>query len=200
MAAFSRRTCISVALVAFASACLTSFSEAADMSRAPERGVVVSATSAPGATARQIAEIQQRLLGVMGTQIDDQAVEALAASLVTVRGSKESAAPMAALARAVSQVLAKGALADDELERLAQDLYVASSNRMLPDRDAGLLAIDVATLLHEVGAEAPAVAAVLTALQGICPGAKMPPTVTVPQGETAPAPRKLSVLSRQTDS
>lgn len=187
MASLSRLTCVSVALVALAaSACLTSSAEAAD-------DVVVTTT--PGTIARQIAEIQHRLLGVMNVnEPSDDAVDALAHALIKARGTKEHAAPMAALAVSVSGVLAKGALGEDDLERLAQDLYAASSNRALPDRDAGLLAIDVAMLLQEAGAEMPAVSGVLTALQRICPGAKMP-TVALP---TRPAAgRTLAVLSRQ---
>src|SRR5262245_10690285 len=135
MASLSPLTVVSVALVAFAApACLTSPAEAADMTHASGRDIIVSAATAPGATARHLAEIQQRLLGVMGvSQPADDAVDALAHALVTARGTKESQAPMGALAAAVSRVLSKGALADDELERLAQDLYAASSNRALPD-------------------------------------------------------------------
>lgn len=189
MASLSRLTLVSVALAALAvPACLTEPAEAAD-------DVVVIRTAAPGATERQIAEIQNRLLGVMGvTEPSADAVDALAHALRTARGTKESAAPMAALAMAVSQVLSKGALAEDELERLAQDLYAASSNPALPDRDAGLLAIDVALLLQEAGAELDDVSHVLTALQRICPGVKMP-AAGIP---TRPAPpRALATLSRQ---
>jgi hypothetical protein len=107
---------------------------------------------------------------------------------------------MAALAMAVSQVLAKGALAEDELERLAQDLYAASSNRALPDRDAGLLAIDVALLLQESGGTADDVASVLTPMARLCPGATLPGggkmAPTTASSAHRPAPRVLSVLTR----
>jgi hypothetical protein len=194
MASLSALTLVSVALVALAAPTrLISFAEAADMTHASGDDVVVAPP--PGVIARQIAEIQQRLLGVMSvTEPADDAVDALAHALLTARGQKDSAAPMAALAMAVSRVLAKGALAEDDLERLAQDLYAASSTRALPDRDAGLLAIDVALLLQEAGAEISDVSHVLTALQRICPGAKMPAT-GIP-ARPAPA-RTLATLSRQ---
>lgn len=187
MASLSRLTLVSVALVALAvPARLTASAAAADD---------IMVTVASGPIARHITEIQNRLLGVMSVNDPaDDAVDALTHALLTARGTKDSAVPMAALATAVSQVLSKGALAEDELERLAQDLYFASSNRALPDRDAGLLAIDVALLLQEAGAELPEVGHVMATLQRICPGAKMPAT-GIP-ARPAPA-RTLAVLSRQ---
>lgn len=194
MSARSPLTLSSVALVAFAATvCFTSLIEAADVSH-PQGHAVAAPAANPRTTAARLAEIQHRLTALtVATEAEDGAVKALAQSLMAVRGVKEDAGAIVRLATLVADVLANGALAEYEVERLAQGLFAASSNSGLSDRDGGLLALDIAVLVQEAGADTAAITDILTAVQQICPTAKLPPS-GLPVRATA---RTLSALSPQ---
>lgn len=143
--------------------------------------------------AKQIAEIQARLTAVTGViEPKATAVEALAQSLMTVRGVTDDGAVIADLAAVVADVLARGGLAPYELERFAQGLFAASRNESLPAPDAGLLAVEIAVLLQEAGAGKDAIMDALGAVQRMQPAATLPPS-GIP---ARPTSRRLSVLSR----
>lgn len=172
-------------LVALASpAYFTSVAEAADMTRA---------SSAAVSPATHIAEIQARLVAVTGVlEPKAAAVEALAQSLMTVRGVTDDAPIIANLAAVVADALARGGLAPYEMERFAQGLFAASSSVALSAHDAGLLAVEIAVLLQEAGAGKDAIMEAVGAIQRIQPAAALPPSgIPARRG-----PRRLSVLSR----
>jgi hypothetical protein len=152
------------------------------------------ATATSRTPATQIAEIQHHLTAVTGV-IDPPAaaVDALAKSLMTVRGVEEDAAVVTDVATVLAHVLARGALARYEMERFAQAVFAASSSVTLPQRDAELLALEIAMLLQESGAGQAAITDALAAIQRIQPAAKLPPS-GIP---ARPTSRRLSVLSRQ---
>jgi hypothetical protein len=184
-----------VLLTLAASAHVTSVAAAADpdAARGAARDVAAVSTATPRTPATQIAEIQHRLTAVTGV-IDPQAaaVEALAKSLMSVRGVEEDHAVIADVATLVAHVLARGALAPYEMERFAQGLFAASSSVTLPEPDAGLLAVEIAVLLREAGAGKDAIGETLAAIQRVQPAVKLPPS-GIPE---RPASRRLSVLSR----
>jgi hypothetical protein len=175
--------------------------------------VTLSATVAAGAASDKAAlivpqsaetilgEIQQQLAIVMGkTEAPAEHVDALTRALFAARGGVNDRAAVGDLASAVANVVARGSLPGELLERLAQNLYAAASPRKLTAQEASLLALDVALLLQESGGSADDVASVLTPMARLCPGASLPgggklPTATA-SSTHRPAPRVLSVLTR----
>jgi hypothetical protein len=149
-----------------------------------------------------LGEIQQQLAIVMGkSEPPQEHVEALSRALFAARGGVTDRAAVADLAGAVASVIARGSLPGELLERLAQNLYAATSPRKLTAQEASLLALDVALLLQESGGTADDVASVLRPMQRLCPGASLPGGGKLPTAPTAstahrPAPRVLSVLTR----
>jgi hypothetical protein len=147
-----------------------------------------------------LGEIQQQLAIVMGkSEPPAEHVEALSRALLAARGGVNDRAEVVNLASAVASVVARGSLPGELLERLAQNLYAATSPRKLTAQEASLLALDVALLLQESGGTADDVASVLTPMERLCPGASLPGGGKLPQAATAaqrPAPRVLSVLTR----
>jgi hypothetical protein len=160
-----------------------------------------AAPAAATSIATHLAEIQQRLTRVTGVgQAKPQDVEALTRALIAARATGAEPGHLAALASAVATVLASGALGEESLERLAQDLYAAANHRAQGDHEAGLLAIDIGLLLQEAGADTPTVGSTLTLLQRVFPAAAVPanPDGSSPLDRPAQRPtRRLSVLSRQ---
>jgi hypothetical protein len=195
MFARSFLTLSSFVLVALAARSpFTSVAQASDVPSEASPGVRLVSTATSRAPETQIAEIQHRLAKVTGViDPEDVAVDALAQSLMAVRGVKEDAPIVADLAAVLADVLARGALAQYEMERFAQGLFAASSNVTLPERDAELLAVEIAVLLKEAGAGEAAIMDALAAIQRIQPAAKLPPS-GIP---ARPTSRRLSVLSRQ---
>jgi hypothetical protein len=195
MSVRSLLTTSSVILVALAAPWpFTSSTEAADVVRGGAAGVTPVSTATSPTPVTQITEIQHRLTAVTGV-IDPEgaAVDALAQSLMSVRGVKEDSAVIGELAAVMAGLLARGTLAEYEMERLAQGLFAASANVTLAARDASLLALEIAVLLQEAGAGEAGIVEALSVIQRIQPGAKLPPS-GIP---ARPASRRLSVLSRQ---
>jgi hypothetical protein len=187
-------TLSSVAVVVFAAPRpFTSLIEAADVTRGGSPGLRSVSTAPSRTPTTQITEIQHRLTAVTGViDPDATAVDALAQTLMSVRGVKEDTAIIAELAAVLANMLARGSLAEYEMERFAQALFAASSDVTLPERDAGLLALEIAVLLQEAGSGEAAITEALTVIQRMQPDAKLPPS-GIP---ARPASRRLSVLSR----
>jgi hypothetical protein len=148
-----------------------------------------------------LGEIQQQLAIVMGkSEPPMEHVEALSRALFAARGGVGDRVAVTDLAVAVAGVIARGSLPGELLERLAQNLFAATSPRKLTDQEASLLALDVALLLQESGGTADDVVTVLTPMQRLCPGASLPGGGKLPKAPTStihrPAPRTLSVLTR----
>jgi hypothetical protein len=148
-----------------------------------------------------LGEIQQQLAIVMGkSEPPAEHVDALSRALLAARGGVNNRADVAALASTVANVIARGSLPGELLERLAQNLYAATHQRKLTAQEASLLALDVALLLQESGGTAEDVAAVLTPMGRLCPGASLPggkiPKNLAEDETHRPAPRVLSVLTR----
>ena len=161
-----------------------------------------SALIVPQSAETVLGEIQQQLTIVMGkTEPPAEHVDALSRALFAAHGSFKDRAEISALSSAVANVIARGALSGELLERLAQNLYAAASTRKLTPHEASLLALDVALLLQESGGTADDVASVLTPMARLCPGASLPGGVKMPKPAASamqerPSPRVLSVLAR----
>jgi hypothetical protein len=175
---------------------------AAPVSAAPAALSAQSALIVPQSAETILGEIQQQLAIVMSkSEPPAEHVEALSRALFAARGGVNDRVAVDTLASAVAGVIARGSLSGELLERLAQNLYAAAHPRKLTSQEASLLALDVALLLQESGGTADDVAAVLTPLGRLCPGASLPGGGKVPTPPTAssahrPAPRVLSVLTR----
>ena len=111
MFARSSLTLSSVALVAFAATvCLPSVVEAAGS--AGVQGRVAAASTSARSTASQLAEIQRRLTALAAaSEPEARTVDALAQSLIAVRGAEEDAASITRFATLVAKrsVIASGA-------------------------------------------------------------------------------------------
>jgi hypothetical protein len=161
-----------------------------------------SALIVPQSAETILGEIQQQLAIVMGKDYPPtEHVEALSRALFAAHGGVKDRAEIGALASAVANVMARGTLSGELLERLAQNLYAAASPRKLTPSEASLLALDVAMLLQESGGTADDVTSVLTPMARLCPGAMLPgggklPKPSASAMEDRPSPRVLSVLTR----
>jgi hypothetical protein len=160
-----------------------------------------SALIVPQSAETILGEIQQQLAIVMGkTEAPLEHVDALSRALLAAHGGAKDRAVVGDLAKAVANVIARGSLSGELLERLAQNLYAAASPRQLTPSEARLLALDVAMLLHESGGSQDDVTLVLARLDRLCPGASIPggklPKTAIDDEVHRPAPRVLSVLTR----
>jgi hypothetical protein len=150
-----------------------------------------------------LAHLRQQLVRVTGVAEKRPAdIETLGLALEAARTRPIKPEGIAALADALATALAQGTFEETTLERLAEDLFAALNNRALTGEQAALLAVDVASVLQDAGAQEPHAAMVLTALQRVCPGAVLPaaePTdassASTPQAQAA-TKRALLVLSR----
>jgi hypothetical protein len=150
-----------------------------------------------------LAHLRQQLARVTGVPEAKPAdIETLSLALDAARTRPIEPERMTALASALAAALAQGIFEETTIERLAEDLYAALNNRALTGPQAALLAVDVASVLQDAGAQEPHATTVLTALQGVCPGAVLPapePTdassASTPQAQAA-TKRALLVLTR----
>jgi hypothetical protein len=183
--------------LALAAAPVLAAPAAASDNKAPKAALIV-----PQSAETILGEIQQQLAIVMGkSEPPLEHVEALTRALFAARGGVNDRVEVGNLASAVADVIARGSLPGELLERLAQNLYAAASPRKLTSQEASLLALDVALLLQESGGTTDDVASVLTPLERLCPGASLPGGGKLAKTATAssthrPAPRVLSVLTR----
>jgi hypothetical protein len=169
--------------------------------KAADKAAGKAALIVPQSAETVLGEIQQQLAIVMSKSVaPGEHVDALARALFAARGGVKDQAVVSELAAAVAGVIARGSLPGELLERLAQNLYAAAHPRQLTAQEASLLALDVALLLQESGGTTDDVAAVLTPLGRLCPGASLPGGGQMPKPTASsahrPAPRVLSVLTR----
>lgn len=169
---------------------------------APAVPATQSALIVPQSAETILGEIQQQLAIIMGKDYPPaEHVEALSRALLAARGGAGDVVVVGDVASAVANVIARGSLSGELLERLAQNLYAAAHLRKLTAQEASLLALDVALLLQESGGTSDDVASVLTQVARLCPGASLPgggklPKPTAATMQDRPSPRTLSVLTR----
>jgi hypothetical protein len=197
---------MSAGTAAASGAAVNSGADAADTVRqsVPRR---VGTTAIKHTTSRDaaivMAHLRQQLVRVTGVPAAQAAdIETLSLALEAARTRPIEPERITALAGALAAALAQGTFEETTIERLAEDLYAALNNRALTGQQAALLAVDVASVLQDAGAQEPRAAIVLTALQGVCPGAVLPaeePTdassAATPQAQAA-TKRALLVLTR----
>jgi hypothetical protein len=174
---------------------LASIGEAATPPRA-----AASAASSPG-PAIVLAHLQQQLTRVTGVpEVPQHDVEALGRALLAARTRPAQPERVTELASVLATALSHGIVDEVLMQRLAEDLFAALNNRELTKEQAGLLAIDVVSVLQDATVQEQQTALVMAALRRVCPEAIAPAQYAepgTPQDEAQHrSKRALLVLSR----